>query len=164
MRYFPSSEFLSAERRSAPLCTGTLLSLCSHEMEMTSRHAVFPIVQDSVVIMATPRLTRCVAQSSILAPKGHARAKQVLPHNNWEFIEAGAMDEFTTRRNRAAFEDITIRPRFLRDISQRDLSTTVLGTEISFPVMISPAGGHMNAHPEGELATARGAGKSNIQG
>ena len=90
-----------------------------------------------------------------------ARAKQALPHNNWEFIEAGAMDEITTRRNRSAYEEITLRPRFLRDISDRQLSTTVLGTEISFPVMISPAGGHMNAHPEGELATARGAGMSN---
>ena len=90
-----------------------------------------------------------------------ARAKQVLPHNNWEFIEAGSMDERTTRRNRSAFEDIVIRPRFLRDISERKLSTTVLGEEISFPVMIAPAGGHMNAHPEGELATARGAGMSN---
>ena len=71
-----------------------------------------------------------------------ARAKQCLPHNNWEFIEAGAMDEFTTRRNRSAFEALTIRPRFLRDISNRKLSTTVLGEEISFPVMVSPAGGH----------------------
>jgi 4-hydroxymandelate oxidase len=90
-----------------------------------------------------------------------ARAKQCLPHNNWEFIEAGSMDEFTTRRNRSAFEALTLRPRFLRDITERKLSTTVLGTEISFPVMISPAGGHMNAHPKGELATARGAGMSN---
>ena len=89
-----------------------------------------------------------------------ARAKQVLPHNTWEFIEGGAMDEVTTRRNRTAFEDLTLRPRFLRDISQRDISTTVLGEPISMPVMISPAGSHMSAHPEGELATARGTGKS----
>ena len=39
------------------------------------------------------------------------RAKQVLPHNYWEFIEAGAMDEFTTARNRSAFEALTLRPR-----------------------------------------------------
>ena len=57
-----------------------------------------------------------------------ARAKLTLPHNNWTFIDAGAMDEFTTRRNRSAFEALTLRPRFLRDISQRDISTTVLGT------------------------------------
>jgi len=89
-----------------------------------------------------------------------ARAKQVLPHDTWDFIEAGAMDEFTTLRNRSAFEALTLRPRFLRDISKRDISTTVLGQEISMPVMISPAGNHMLAHPEGELATARGAGMS----
>ena len=90
-----------------------------------------------------------------------ARAKLALPHDHWEFIEAGAMDESTTRRNRSAFEAIKLRPRFLRDVDNRKLSTTVLGTEISFPVMVSPAGGHKLAHPDGELATARGAGMSN---
>jgi 4-hydroxymandelate oxidase len=90
-----------------------------------------------------------------------ARAKLSLPHNHWEFIEAGAMDEVTTRRNRSAFEALSLRPRFLRDVSNRKLSTTVLGTEISFPVMVSPAGGHKLAHPDGELATAKGAGMSN---
>ena len=89
-----------------------------------------------------------------------ARAKQAIPHNFWDFIEAGAMDMITTGRNRSAFESLSIRPRFLRDVDNRKLSTTVLGTEISFPVMISPAGGHKIAHPEGELATARGAGMS----
>jgi isopentenyl diphosphate isomerase/L-lactate dehydrogenase-like FMN-dependent dehydrogenase len=90
-----------------------------------------------------------------------ARAKQVLPHDNWDFIDAGAMDEFTTRRNRTAFEALTLRPRYLRDISHRDISTTVLGEKISMPVMVAPAGSHMLAHPDGELATARGAGMSN---
>ena len=90
-----------------------------------------------------------------------SRAKLVLPHNNWEFIEAGAMDEFTTRRNRSAFEDLKLRPRFMRDVSERNISTTVLGQEISMPVMVAPAGSHMLAHPEGEVATARGAGMSN---
>ena len=89
-----------------------------------------------------------------------SRAKLVLPHNNWEFIEAGSMDEFTTQRNRSAFEDLKLRPRFLRDVSERNLSTTVLGQEISMPVMVAPAGSHMIAHPEGEVATARGAGMS----
>ena len=90
-----------------------------------------------------------------------ARAKQLLSHNTWDFIDAGAMDQSTTLRNRTAFEVLTLRPRFLRDISERSISTTVLGTEISLPVMIAPAGSHMLAHPDGELATARGAGMSN---
>ena len=87
-----------------------------------------------------------------------AHAETVLPRAIWDFIDAGAQDEVTLRRNRAAFEEITLRPRFLVDISQRDLSTTVLGESISFPVMVAPAGGHQYAHPQGELATARAAG------
>ena len=89
------------------------------------------------------------------------RAKQVLPHNYWVFIEAGAMDEITTARNRSAFEALTLRPRFMRDTTERKVATTVLGTDISFPVMIAPTDAHVNAHPDAECATARGAGLSN---
>ncbi len=89
------------------------------------------------------------------------RARHILPHNNWVFIEAGAMDEIATARNRTAFEELTLRPRFLRDTTERKIATTVLGSDISFPVMISPTDAHTNAHPEGERATARGAGMSN---
>ena len=71
------------------------------------------------------------------------RAKLTLSHNDWDTIDAGAMDMFTTRRNRSAFEALTLRPRFLRDITDRDISTTVLGEKISFPVMLAPAGSHM---------------------
>ena len=90
-----------------------------------------------------------------------ARAREVLPHNYWEFIEAGAMDEIATARNRAAFEALTLRPRFMRDTTERKIATTVLGTDISFPVMISPTDAHSNAHPDAECATVRGAGMSN---
>ncbi len=88
------------------------------------------------------------------------RAKQALPHDTWDFIEAGAFDEITTKRNRAAFNSIALRPRFLVDVQDRDLSTTVMGHKISFPVMISPAGQHRVAHNDGELATARAAGSA----
>ena len=89
-----------------------------------------------------------------------ARAKQLMPHNNWVFVEAGAMDERTTARNRTAFEELTLRPRFMRDTTERKIATTVLGNDISFPVMISPTDSHLNAHPEAERATARGTGMS----
>jgi 4-hydroxymandelate oxidase len=87
-----------------------------------------------------------------------AAAKAALPAHVWDFIEAGQMDEVTKRRNRSAFEAIALRPRYLRNVEERELSTTVLGTTISLPVMISPAGMHSWVHPDGELATARGAG------
>lgn len=50
-----------------------------------------------------------------------------------------------------------LRPRVMAGVEHRKLSTTVLGQPISLPVMIAPAGYHQRSHPEGELATARGA-------
>ena len=87
-----------------------------------------------------------------------ARAKQVLPRHIWDFIDAAAFDELTVKRNRSAFDAVALRPRFMVDVQNRDLSTTVLGQKISFPVMVAPAGGYMMVHPEGGLAVARAAG------
>ena len=87
-----------------------------------------------------------------------ARARQILPPHLWDFIESGAFDETTVRRNRSAFEAVALRPRFLVDVRNRDLSTTILGQRVSFPVMIAPAGGYMMIHSEGDLAAARAAG------
>ena len=47
-------------------------------------------------------------------------------------------------------------PRVLVDVSDRDLSTTVLGHRISFPVCIASTAMHRMAHPDGEVATAQG--------
>lgn len=87
-----------------------------------------------------------------------ARARAALPDAVWNRVEGGAEDEITLRRNREAFEKLTLRPRVLLDVAKRDLSVTVLGTPISFPVMIAPAGTQRTVHPDGELATARAAG------
>ena len=85
-------------------------------------------------------------------------AEQGLPKAEADFIDGGATDEITLRRTRAAFDSIMLRPRMLVDISQRDLSTTVLGQRIEFPVMLAPSGHHGRAHPDGELATTRATG------
>ena len=84
-----------------------------------------------------------------------AAARERMPKHQYDYIAGGATDEISLRRNRAAFESILLQPRMLVDVGQRDLTTTVLGQKISFPVMTDPAGGHARAHPEGELATAR---------
>ena len=67
-----------------------------------------------------------------------AWAKQQMPHDLWDFVAGGSADEITLSRNRTAFEAISINPRFLVDVSHRDLTTTVLGQTISFPVMVAP--------------------------
>src|ERR671923_1885166 len=87
-----------------------------------------------------------------------ALAKERLPQAEYDFIAGGATDEITLRRTRAVFDAIMLRPRMLVDISQPDLSTTVLGHRVEFPILLDPAGNHGRAHPDGELATARAAG------
>ena len=84
-----------------------------------------------------------------------ALSNERLPKTESDFIAGGATDEITLRRTREVFVSIMLRPRMLVDISEMDLSTTVLGQRIEFPVMADPSGGHARAHPEGELATAR---------
>ncbi len=87
-----------------------------------------------------------------------ARAK--MEPSAFEYFAGGAEDEVTLRANRAAFEKIFLRPRYLVDVSHRDLTTNVLGQPISFPVLLAPTGYQCLAHPDGELATARAAGAS----
>jgi len=86
------------------------------------------------------------------------RAK--LPRMAYDYYASGAHDEITLRENRAAYDRIHLRYRVLRDISRRDLSTTVLGQRVSMPVLIAPTAFQRMAHPDGEVATARAAGKA----
>src|SRR4029453_16879423 len=87
-----------------------------------------------------------------------ALAKARLPQAEYDFIAGGATDEITLRGTRPVFDAIMLRPRMLGDISQPDLSTTVLGQRTAFPILVDPAGGHGRAHPEAEMATVGGAG------
>lgn len=89
-----------------------------------------------------------------------ALAMERIPKPQYDYIAGGATDEITLRRTRLVYDSIMLRPRMLVDVGQRDLSTTVLGETISFPVMLDPAGGHGKAHPEAELASARAAGSA----
>lgn len=74
-----------------------------------------------------------------------------------DYINGGAEDEHTVRENRRSFSLFEFRPRALVDVTERSTATTVLGTEISSPVIVAPTGFQRLAHPDGELATARAA-------
>jgi isopentenyl diphosphate isomerase/L-lactate dehydrogenase-like FMN-dependent dehydrogenase len=73
------------------------------------------------------------------------------------YFAGGANDEWTLRENRAAFSRWVLRPRVLVDVSKVTTATTVLGTEVSLPVLVAPTAFQRMAHPEGEAAMARGA-------
>jgi isopentenyl diphosphate isomerase/L-lactate dehydrogenase-like FMN-dependent dehydrogenase len=87
-----------------------------------------------------------------------ALAKERIEKGHYDFIAGGATDEITIRRTRAVFDSIMLRPRMMVDVSQRDMRTTVLGQNISLPVMLDPAGNHSAAHSDAEIASARAAG------
>ena len=74
------------------------------------------------------------------------------------FVARGIGENWTRDRNRAKLDEIALNPPVLVDTTKRDLSTTVLGQGIDFPIMCAPAGGQTGSHPEGELAVARAAG------
>ncbi|MBD2016820.1 alpha-hydroxy-acid oxidizing protein [Microcoleus sp. FACHB-53] len=86
-------------------------------------------------------------------------ASQQLSPMARDYYASGSWDEITLRDNRAAFERYKLRPRMLVDVSQRDLSTTILGQSLPLPILIAPMAFQCLAHPEGEIATAKAAAK-----
>jgi 4-hydroxymandelate oxidase len=87
-------------------------------------------------------------------------AQQRLSQASWDFITGAAGDEITMRWNREAYDRIRLEPNVLVDVSGVDTRTRLFGQEIPFPILVSPSGGHSRSHPDGELATARGAGQA----
>ncbi|CAA0395702.1 unnamed protein product [Arabidopsis thaliana] len=82
-------------------------------------------------------------------------AKEKLPKMVYDYYASGAEDQWSLQENRNAFSRILFRPRILIDVSKIDVTTTVLGFNISMPIMIAPTAMQKMAHPDGELATAR---------
>jgi lactate 2-monooxygenase len=87
------------------------------------------------------------------------RAAEALDPVAVAYVWGGAGSEDTMRANREAFRRWRIAPRFLRDVSARDLGTTVLGTEMPAPVMLAPIGVQKIVHDDAEPASARAAGE-----
>ena len=87
-------------------------------------------------------------------------ARQRLSKNAWDYFASGADEQLTLRRNRKAFEKYEIWYRVLVGISEVDLRTTILGTEVEFPVLVSPTAYQKLAHEQGEVATALGAAQA----
>jgi isopentenyl diphosphate isomerase/L-lactate dehydrogenase-like FMN-dependent dehydrogenase len=87
-------------------------------------------------------------------------AQRRVPRAVFDYLDGGAEGEVTLRENCRAFEAITFRPRHAVAVSDCDLRTRVLGTEISFPAILAPVGYSRLMHPDGEIAAARAAGEA----
>jgi len=88
----------------------------------------------------------------------HAIALRRMEPMSREFIEGAAADEISLRWNREAYDRIRLNPRVLRDVGAVDTRVSILGLDLAFPILLAPTALHKLVHPEGELATARGAG------
>jgi lactate 2-monooxygenase len=85
----------------------------------------------------------------------HARER--LSAEAYGYVAGGAGAELTVRANLQAFERVEIVPRMLRDVSQRSLACSILGTAMPAPVLLAPVGVQSIVHHDGELAVGRAA-------
>ncbi|MGH3720039.1 MAG: alpha-hydroxy-acid oxidizing protein [Pseudonocardiaceae bacterium] len=84
-----------------------------------------------------------------------AAARNALPAEAFSYVAGGASTERTIAANREAFARWRIVPRMLRGVIARDLSTTVMGTPMTAPVLTAPIGALGLVHPDADLAVTR---------
>lgn len=89
-------------------------------------------------------------------------AKRRLPRGVFDYIDGGAEDELTMAANSVAYRRLTFAPRILRDVSEVDISSSLLGRELAYPLVLAPTGFTRIADPEGELAIARAAKRAGL--
>lgn len=91
-------------------------------------------------------------------PDFERAAKGVMSSLAWEYVSEGAADEITLRSNHEAYEKIRVMPRALVDVSKIDTRVKLLGRELAHPILLAPTAYQKLSHPDGELATVKGAG------
>lgn len=84
------------------------------------------------------------------------RARKRLPKAVYSALLAGSEKGLTYSDNVEAFSELGFAPHVIGATEKRDLSTTVMGQQVSLPVLISPTGVQA-VHPDGEVAVARAA-------
>lgn len=99
--------------------------------------------------------------SALINVADYARAaRQKLPQDVFDYYDGGALDEITLRENEACWQRLKLFYKVMAGVGPRDLSTTVLGSRISMPVMVAPTAFHKLACDAGEAAAARAAGRA----
>ena len=88
------------------------------------------------------------------------RARDLLAPEVYHYYAGGSGQERTLRASAGAWQQYWLAPRVLRDVSSVDTSVGVPGQPpavLRTPIAVAPTGFQSLAHPDGELATARGA-------
>ena len=93
-----------------------------------------------------------------------ARATAAMSPDLLSYVQGGCGDEFTQRRNAAAFHDWGVVPRMMVDASKRDLSIELFGLKLPTPLFMSPIGviGMCAQDGHGDIATAVAAQRTGV--
>lgn len=83
-----------------------------------------------------------------------------LPRQAYDYTAYGTDGEFTLRRNREAFDWVSLKPA-AKFQGRPQTALDLFGTKLDFPILISPTAGHLMLHPGGEAATHQGATAAN---
>lgn len=89
-------------------------------------------------------------------------AKRKLPAPVFHYLDGGADDEWSLRRNTDAYDDYELLPSHLSDVSSIDTRSTLFGEPVDMPLMIAPTGANRLFHRDGEPAVAKAADDAGI--
>lgn len=111
-----------------------------------------------------PRLDRVAARLDSAADVWDLRriAKRVTPKAPFDYVDGGALDEHTLRKNREVFANVELLPRILHGVDAPNTSTTIAGQRTALPFGIAPTGYTRMMHSEGEIGGVRAATKAGI--
>ena len=100
-------------------------------------------------------MTSLARANNIADLRGMARRR--LPRPIFDYIDGGADDEVTLRRNSSAFSRYELLPDVLNDVTKIRTGATLFGQPVRWPFMLSPTGLNRMFHRDAELAVARAA-------
>ncbi|QOW47302.1 MULTISPECIES: alpha-hydroxy acid oxidase [Acinetobacter] len=82
------------------------------------------------------------------------QAQKHLSDMVWQYLQGGAMDEYSVRDNRQQFSKIQLVPRLLNDLTQGSTEIEILGQKFPHPIFLAPIGHQQQFYPDAEAATA----------
>jgi L-lactate dehydrogenase (cytochrome) len=89
-------------------------------------------------------------------------ARRRVPRSVFDYVDGAAEQEISISRARRAFESVEFHPRVLRDVTEVDATTTILGRDAALPLVLAPTGFTRMMNHEGEAAVARAAARAGI--
>jgi isopentenyl diphosphate isomerase/L-lactate dehydrogenase-like FMN-dependent dehydrogenase len=113
---------------------------------------VSPGISPAELLRPKPALERAQSVEDV-----RRLASRRVPRMTFDYIDGGAEDEVTLRRNTEAIERVTFVPRALAPTPDRDLAVEVMGERLELPVVLGPTGMPALHHPGGELAAGAAA-------